>query len=241
MTISQTIRSIILNNLADIYNNIILHQNYCIIKVVYRDDENCFIKRAVLANMLRSSGFGFVSTRGLSRFPHESDHEDCCESFIIPHLPHDVAIKICKVFGNLAFIYHKESAAQLQQSYLTDTKEISFPISFVCEEIDNKHVEQVMVPAELFDKNIRRKYQYDYNQADAEYLEHLLEIHRNVFISPNTQDIYTSYHPQDFCFGDCFFAFSKYIKYMPAMAFIKRDDFASIGIAGALDAYWPLT
>lgn len=241
MTISQTIRSIILNNLSDIYNNIILHQNYCIIKVVYRDDENCFIKRAVLANMLRSSGFGFISTKGLTQFPHESDHEDCSESFIIPHLPHDIAVKMCKVFGNPAFIYHEASAIQLQQSYLTDGKEISLPIDFICEKIDNSHKAKVLVADELFEKNTRRKYQYDYNKTDAEYLEHLLEIHKNVFVFPSTTDIHTSYHPQDFTFGDCFFAFSKYIKYMPAIAFIKRDDFASIGIASALDAYWPLT
>ena len=241
MSISQTVKSIVLNNLTDIYNNIILQQNYCIIKVVYRNDENCFIKRTVLANMLRSSGFGFLSTKGLTQFPHESDHEDCCESFLIPNLPHDIAVKICKVFGNLTFIYHKSANTQMIESYLYDGKEIKLPLGFICEEITSEHSSKIAIPPELSERNVPNVHAYDYSKADANYLEHLLETHRSIFVSPATTDIHTSYHPKDFSFGNCFLAFTKYIKYMPAIAFIKRDDFGSYGIAGALDAYWPLT
>lgn len=243
-SVSYLLHRFIFENLSDCYNSIIENNTFSIIKYasVYHNKKQNLYKKWTFANMLRSSGYGFIDTSCITNFPHHSDHDEQGSSFVVLGLDIDLARFISEKVGSNDFMFYEPSYDQQILHVDMRAKIEQFVIKSVVldkitqDEIDfckNKYKDYV---------NDTSKWSYNYSRKNRDLLKNLVDSYAYKFADPSLEFAAEVYHENDENEKNyCVFGFSEYVKYMPSTFVVRHDDFANSFIVSKLNIYLPLT
>jgi hypothetical protein len=237
---SKIITRFVKHNLIDCYNSIVETYQFTIIKYASwksdHDINKC--RRSIIANMLRSSGFGFISTNKLTENLTHSDHEDF-DALLVPGLDKKLATKISCVMQNVDFLYYNPHfLEQIEHVNLVDDATKIIPKNLVA--VKNIKRTRKKIETELLYEKHKDKYFYNFSRQNPKLLINLLDSYSYKFQNPTENNASQVYHEIQEEENICYFGFSEVIKFMPCDTIIKNDDFKDSNIVSRLEVYLPL-
>jgi hypothetical protein len=231
------------HNFVDCFNSIIEDNKFAIIKYgSYKFDNNINrLRRNILANMLRSSGHGFIAAEKICTNTAHSDHEESPSALLIPGMDAQTAEYIANKINIYDFlVYEPNFSAQICHTYLiSDVKQL-LPKDLCVQKITDTEIAKYKQNSLYSLEDGSSKWLYNFSRANKELLCHLLDTHSHKFVEPTQEYANATYHESFDENNLSLFVFSRIIKFMPTDVLVNNDQFKNTDIVGRLDAYLPL-